>query len=100
MAVTLVGEVINTCDSDTGFNAGSFGTDDAAWEGTAAIGIKASATTVEFYTTSSDGGGAGFPYDFSNAGAESGYHIVMWFNTKTPILCIIKRNNTLCMENL
>lgn len=85
MAVTLVGEVINTCDSDTGFNAGGFGSDDAAWEGTAAIGIKASATTVEFYTTSSDGGGAGFPYDFSNAGAESGYHIVMWFNTKTPV---------------
>lgn len=82
MAVTLIGEVVNACDAVTGFNAGNISGDDDFVEGTGAIGIKASATTQEMYTTSL---GAGAPYDFSSGGPEEGYHIIMWFNTKTPI---------------
>jgi hypothetical protein len=96
MAVTLVGFIANNCDSTTGFTGGSgFGTDDAAWEGTAAYGTKASATTVEFYTTSLTSG----PYNFSSGGGQAGYHIILWSNTKTPInattgLTIIVGNGT------
>jgi len=97
MAVTLVGEVANNCDSTTGFTGGTgFGTDDAAWEGTAAYGTKASATTVEFYTTSLS---AAAPYDFSSGGTEAGWHMILWSNTKTPVnattgLTIIVGNGT------
>ena len=42
--------------------------------------MKASATTAEIYTTTL---GATAPYDFTVG--ELGYHIIMWFNTKTPI---------------
>lgn len=82
MAVTLIGEVVNSCDSVTGFNLGNISTDDDFVEGTGAIGLKASATTVEIYTTTL---GATAPYDFSSGGGEFGYHMIMWFNTKTPI---------------
>lgn len=82
MAVTLVGEIVNSCDATTGFNVGNISADDDNVEGTGAIGVKASSTTQAMYTTSL---GAGAPYDYSSGGPEEGYHIVMWFNTKTPI---------------
>ncbi len=82
MAVVLVGEVVNNCDTITGFNAGNIDADDDFVEGTAAIGEKVSNTTQEFYTTSL---GATAPYDFSATGAEFGYHIIMWFNGKSPV---------------
>ncbi len=85
MAVTLVGEVVNNANSTTGYNTGGLSNDDDWVEGSlgaGAIGLKASNTTVEMYTTSL---GAGAPYDYSSTGPEDGYHIIMWFNTKTPI---------------
>jgi len=82
MAVILVGEIINSCDTTTGFSTGNISADDDFVEGTGAIGVKASATTVDMYTTSL---GPTAPYDFSAAGSESGAHIIMWFNTKSPI---------------
>lgn len=99
MAVTIVGEVGNNCDIPADFNAGSFGTDDAAWEGSGAVGIKASATTVEFYTNTSTELGPSAPYDFSVGGTEEGWHIILWSNTKTPVnittgLTIIVGNGT------
>ena len=80
MAITLVGEVVNSCDSVTGFNVGNISGDDDFVEGTGAIGLKSSATTSEIYTTTL---GATAPYDFT--AGELGYHIIMWFNTKTPV---------------
>jgi len=96
MAVTLVGEIVNSCDATTGFNTGGISGDDDFVEGTGALGAKVSSTTTDFYTTSL---GATAPYDFSSGGGESGYHIIMWFNTKTPInsttgLTIIVGNGT------
>jgi len=96
MAITLVGEIINACDSATGFSTGGISGDDDFVEGSGALGVKASATTVELYTTSL---GATAPYDFSSGGGEFGYHIIMWFNTKTPInstsgLRIVSGNGT------
>lgn len=83
MAVTLVGELVNTCDAITGFNTGNINGDGDDWvQGAGAVGLKASSTTAEIYTTTL---GATAPYDFSSGGNESGYHIIMWFNTKTPI---------------
>jgi len=83
MAVSLVGEVVNNCDAVTGFeNTPNISGDDAFVEGTAALGKKVSATTVAMGTTTL---GAGAPYDFSSGGAEDGYHLILWFNAKTPI---------------
>ena len=82
MAVTLVGEVVNSADATTGFSAGNISGDDDNVEGTGALGLKCSNATCTLDTTSL---GAGAPYDFSVGGPEEGYHIVGWFNTKTPI---------------
>lgn len=82
MAVTLVGEVINTGDSINGFNTGTVSTDDDNVQGTGALGIKASSGVNEMYTTSL---GPTAPYNFSAGGSRSGHHIIMWFNTKTPV---------------
>jgi hypothetical protein len=82
MAVTLIGEIVNSCDATTGFNQGNISSDDPFIEGTGAIGLKNSNGTQQLYTTSL---GAGAPYDFSTTGPEAGYHIIMWFNTKSPI---------------
>lgn len=82
MAVSLVGEVVNTADATTGFNVGNINADDDFVQGTGAIGLKISAAASEMYTTTL---GVTAPYDFSSVGAESGYHIVMWFNSKSPI---------------
>lgn len=82
MAVTLVGEVVNSCDAITGFTTGNISGDDDFVQGTGAIGQKISATTTEMYTTSL---GATAPYNFASGGGEFGYHIIMWFNTKTPV---------------
>lgn len=82
MSVALVGEVVNACDATTGFNVGNISADDDNVEGTGAIGVKNSAGTTEMYTTSL---GAGAPYDFSSGGPENGYHVIMWFNSKSPI---------------
>ena len=82
MTVTLVGEVINAADATTGFNQGNISGDDDFVEGTGAIGLKCSNAVCQIFTTTL---GASAPYDFSGAGAENGDHIVMWFNTKTPI---------------
>lgn len=82
MAVTLVGEVVNSADATTGYNVGNINaTDDDFVEGTGAIGLKASVGLNEMYTTD-------FPtasYDFRSGGGEFEDHIIMWFNTKTPI---------------
>lgn len=82
MAVTLIGEIVNSCDAVTGFNVGNISTDDDFVEGTGAIGLKASLGLNEMYTTTL---GATAPYDFSSAGSEFGWHIILWLNTKTPI---------------
>ena len=82
MAIALVGEIVNSCDATTGFNTGGLSGDDDFVEGTGALGRKVSSTTQEMYTTSL---GASAPYDFSSGGGEDGFHIIMWFNTKTPI---------------
>lgn len=82
MAITLVGEVVNSADATGGFNAGNISGDDDFVEGSGAIGIKASGVLQEMFTTTL---GATAPYDFSSGGAEEGFHIIMWFNTKTPI---------------
>mgnify|MGYP000845257860 FL=1 len=79
MAVTLVGTVINTADAITGFNQGNISTDDDFVQGTGSIGLKASTGLNEIYTTTIASG----PYNY-NVG-RLGEHIVMWFNTKTPI---------------
>lgn len=82
MSVILVGEIINNCDDVTGFNVGNISGDDDFVEGTGAIGIKASLGANEIRTTTL---GVTAPYDFSLTGVEAGDHIIMWFNTKTPI---------------
>ena len=82
MAITLVGEIVNSCDAVTGFSAGNISGDDDFVEGTGAIGAKVSATTTEFYTTTL---GATAPYSFASGGGEFGWHIILWFNTKTPV---------------
>lgn len=83
MAITLIGEVVNNADAATGYVADTpnISTDDDNVEGTGAVGIKASATTVNLYTTSQ---GPTSPYDFSSGGTEFGWHIILWVNTKTP----------------
>jgi len=82
MPVTLIGEIVNSGDSSTGWTTGSISGDDDFVEGAGAIGVKASNTVVIMETTSL---GAGAPYDFSSGGAEFGYHFIVWINTKTPI---------------
>lgn len=82
MAVTLIGEVVNEADAVTGFNVGNISGDDDFVEPTGAIGLKAATGVNEMYTTTL---GATAPYDFTATGAEAGYHVIMWFNTKTPI---------------
>lgn len=81
MAVTLIGTIVNSCDAITGFNQGNISGDDDFVEGTGAIGLKGGLGLNEIYTTSLGGG----PYNFSSAGGEFEDHIIMWFNTKTPI---------------
>lgn len=82
MAVTLIGEVVNSCDATTGFSAGNISGDDDFVEGSGAIGAKISNTYTSFVTTSL---GATAPYDFSVGGAEEGYHIIMYFGAKSPL---------------
>lgn len=82
MAVSLVGEVVNSADTVTGYNQGNISGDDDNVEGLGAIGLKVSAAVAEMYTTAL---GATAPYDFSSGGSEEGFAIIMWFNTKTPI---------------
>jgi len=82
MAVTLIGEIVNSCDAVTGFNLGNISGDDDFVEGTGAIGLKISATYSELYTTTL---GATAPYDFSVGGGEEGYHYILWFNSKLAI---------------
>jgi hypothetical protein len=82
MAVTLVGEIVNSADATTGYNVGNISTDDDFVEGSGAIGLKATLGLNEMYTTTL---GATAPYAFESGGGEFGFHIIMWFNTKTPI---------------
>jgi hypothetical protein len=84
MPVVLIGEVVNSGDAATGYVADTpnISTDDDFVEGTGAVGIKASGATVELYTTAQ---GSTSPYDFSSTGNEFGYHVIMWFNSKTPL---------------
>jgi hypothetical protein len=95
MVVALVGTIVTSADNVTGWNGGNVSTDDDFVEGLGSVGVKASAITQELYTTSITGG----PYNFSTTFA--GYHIIAWFNTKTPIdtkalggLAIIVGNGT------
>lgn len=81
MTVSLVGTIVNAADATTGFNAGNISGDDDFVEGSGAIGVKCSSALCEFYTTSISGG----PYDFSSGGGEFEFHIICWFNTKSPI---------------
>lgn len=83
MAVFLIGEVVNSGDAATGYVADTpnISGDDDFVEGTGAVGIKASATTVNLYTTNQ---GPTSPYNFSSGGTESGWHMIIWINTKTP----------------
>lgn len=82
MAITLVGEVVNSADSTAGFSAGSISGDDDFVQGTGALGSKVSSTTTTYQTTSL---GPTAPYNFSVGGAEEGWHYIGWFNSKTPI---------------
>jgi len=81
MAVSLVGEIVNSCDAEV-FNVGNISGDDDFVEGTGAIGLKIAASYAEIYTTTL---GATAPYDFSSGGAEFGWHYILWFNTKLAI---------------
>lgn len=84
MAVTLIGEIVNNCDT-ANFGVGTAGNisgDDDYVEGAGAIGFKCSNATQILATTTL---GAGAPYDFSTSGPEAGNHIIMWFNSKTPL---------------
>jgi len=87
MAITLIGEIVNSCDAVTGFNVGNISGDDDFVEGTGAIGLKVAAGQSRMYTTSL---GATAPYDFSVGGGEEDYLFVCWINTKlaafVPIL--------------
>lgn len=83
MAVTLVGEIIDSADSAATYSNGNISGDDDFVEGTGAVGLKISATTNDMVQQTL--GGAGAPYDYSGSGTESGEHIIMWFNTKTPV---------------
>jgi hypothetical protein len=83
MAITLIGEIVSDCDT-ANFAVGSAGNmsdDDDFVEGTGAIGFKCSNATQILATTTL---GAGAPYDFAS-GPETGNHIIMWFNSKTPL---------------
>lgn len=81
MAVTIIGEVANTCEVDD-FNAGALD-NDIFIQGAGSIGQKTSNTTNYFITPTL---GASEPYNFSEVTtAESGYHIIMWFNGLTPL---------------
>lgn len=82
MAITLVGEVVNTADSTAGFSSGGISGDDDFVQGAGALGAKVSSTTTTFQTTSL---GPGAPYNFSVGGTEEGWHLIGWFNAKTPI---------------
>ena len=85
MAITLIGEVVNSADSATGWSAGAISGDDDFVQGTGALGVKISAGTIALQTTAL---GAGEPYAFQSGGAQFGYHLIGWFNTKTPIAAV------------
>jgi hypothetical protein len=85
MAITLVGEIVNSADTTTGFSNGNISGDDDFVEGVGALGDKTSNGTESMYVTSSADLGATAPYDFSSGGTDEGSHIIMWFNSKTPL---------------
>ena len=84
MGVKLIGEVATTADVEgdfTGLNGGAnISTDDDFVQGTGAIGDKMSSSTELLASDNLTS-----TYDFSSSGGEFGYHIIMWFNTKTPV---------------
>lgn len=82
MSASLIGEIVNSCDATTGFNAGNISGDDDFAEGSGALGAKISNTYTEFYTTSL---GATAPYNFASGGGEEGYHMIMWFSSKSKL---------------
>lgn len=82
MAGVLIGEIVNSCDSVTGFSAGNISGDDDFAEGSGALGAKVSNTFTAFYTTSL---GATAPYSFASGGGEDGYHFIMWFSSKSKL---------------
>lgn len=82
MAVTLIGEVVNDCDTDN-FTPGDIGDGDIlAKQGSQYIGLKISNGTDTFITSTL---GATAPYDFSVGGGEEGYHIIMFFDALTAV---------------
>lgn len=82
MAVILIGEVVNSCDTDN-FTPGDIGDGDiVAKQGTQYIGLKNSNGTDTFITSTL---GATAPYDFSVGGGEEGYHIIMFFISLTAV---------------
>lgn len=85
MAITLIGEIVNSADTTTGFSNGNISDDDDFVEGVGALGDKTSAGTESMYVTTSANLGATAPYDFSSGGTDEGSHIIMWFNSKTPL---------------
>jgi hypothetical protein len=82
MPASLIGEVVNTCESMTGWNAGNISSDDDFVEGASCIGNKVSASVAEFYTTAL---GVTAPYSFATGGNKFGQHFIMWFATKSKI---------------
>jgi hypothetical protein len=82
MPATLIGEIVNTCDAITGWNAGNISTDDDFVEGTGCVGNKVSAAVAEFYTTVL---GVTAPYSFASGGNKFGQHFIMWFASKSKI---------------
>jgi hypothetical protein len=84
MAVRLVGEVASTADAAGDFSTLNGGAnisgDDDFVQGTGAVGDKMSNTTEILASDNLTS-----TYDFSTGGTNAGWHVIMWFNTKTPV---------------
>lgn len=84
MAVILVGEVASNADTAADFTTLNGGAnisgDDDFVQGTGAVGDKMSNTTEILASNNLTS-----TYNFSTGGTHAGYHVIMWFNTKTPV---------------
>lgn len=84
MAYTLVGEVATNADTASDFttiNGGcNISGDDDFVQGTGAVGDKMSNTTETIASNNLTS-----TYNFSVGNTHEGWHVIGWFNTKTPV---------------
>lgn len=84
MAYTLIGEVSTDADTAADFTTLNGGAnisgDDDNVQGTGAVGDKMSGSNEILASDNLTS-----TYNFSSGGTHEGYHIIGWFNTKTPI---------------